>query len=288
MIIVTNTDGQFCNRILLLAHIAATGMKYGIKTVFPFMGNTLDILDTSSFIKNKYKISTCRLRRNKFFKKAVNKIFKCERHSDKRYYDNRKVYKKVIFFVNRWYYRNYNALFEYRKDIIELLKFKEETLQKAEKILELSKKDNNTITVALHIRRGDYKTYRNGEFFYSDEEYLNIMRCLLNSTQKHIHFYLFSNEEIKTETYSNSGFDVVNVHNQGGGIDFDLALMSMCDYIMGVPSTFSWWAAFYGDKPYLTLKDKNKNYTIEDFAKVEGEEFNSDYTLEELKSNHYA
>lgn len=284
MIVVNNTDGQFCNRILLMAHIAATGMKYGIKTFFPFMGNTLDILDTSSFIKHKYKIFTFRFKHSKLFMKIFNRMLK----NDK-YYDNRRLCKKGIVFVNTWYCRNYNALFECRKDIIELLKFKEETVQKAKVFFDSSKKDNNnTIIIALHIRRGDYRLYRNGEFFYSDEEYINIMRCLINSTQKHIRFYLFSNEEIQTETFISSGFDVVNVYNQGGEIDFDLALMAMCDYIMGVPSTFSWWAAFYGDKPYLTLKDKNKNYTIEDFAKVEGEEFNSDYTLEELKSNHYA
>ena len=41
--------------------------------------------------------------------------------------------------------------------------------------------------------------------------------------------------------------------------------MSQCEYIMGPPSSFSVWAARFGNKKLLVL-ERGYSYTIEDFG----------------------
>ena len=48
----------------------------------------------------------------------------------------------------------------------------------------------------------------------------------------------------------------------------DVVTLSLCDYRVGPPSTFSWWAAYYGDKPRLSLRSRDDAVSLDKFAKV--------------------
>ena len=46
--------------------------------------------------------------------------------------------------------------------------------------------NEHPITIGLHIRRGDYKEYKNGIYYYSDETYISVvnqLKKLLNKTK---------------------------------------------------------------------------------------------------------
>ena len=45
--------------------------------------------------------------------------------------------------------------------------------------------------------------------------------------------------------------------------------MSMCDYIMGPDSTYSWWAMVMGHKPRLKLTKGMAGCTFDDFKLYE-------------------
>ena len=45
-----------------------------------------------------------------------------------------------------------------------------------------------------------------------------------------------------------------------------LHAMSLCDYIIGPPSTFSGWASFMGRVPRLQLKSRDQAVRLEDFV----------------------
>ncbi len=100
--------------------------------------------------------------------------------------------------------------------------------------------------VGVHIRRGDYRTWQNGKYFFADEvyqQYLLEMTSQLKQIHKEPFFVIFSNEDISIKEQDN----VVISRNEWF---VDQFLMSQCDYLIGPPSTFSLWASYSGKVPY--------------------------------------
>lgn len=104
------------------------------------------------------------------------------------------------------------------------------------------------VVVGIHKRRGDYRSWRGGIYYYDDSVYSRIMNeirdCL---TGKDVHFEVFSDENAKRSA------------------EEDQHLMSQCDYIIGPPSTFSTWASFMGKVPLLHIMDKDQKVRLCDF-----------------------
>lgn len=123
------------------------------------------------------------------------------------------------------------------------------------------------ITVGVHIRRGDYKYYKDGRYYYSQEDYRSFMlqmKTLLGHGDTPIRFFVASNEKIETKD-----FNGLNVFTQNGtDMMVDLYGLAACDYIIGPPSTYSQWASFYGQKPLLMIYDKRTPLKLEDFKTI--------------------
>lgn len=110
------------------------------------------------------------------------------------------------------------------------------------------------IIIGVHIRRGDYKNWRNGEFYYSLEEYRKFMKIIKEYfCPKKIQFFIASNEMITTPEFKDFNFILLN-----NGPISDLFGLSKCDYIIGPPSSFSSWAAMIGDVPIWRICDSTK------------------------------
>lgn len=139
--------------------------------------------------------------------------------------------------------RNIFVSGETKKVAFDLLAPAEEIQNEVKQVFARERCD---IIIGVHIRRGDYRSWRNGEFFYSQKQYFNICERLKQSFPgRRIRFFLSSNERIdksifKPDEYFSLPFSTAPK---------DLFALSLCDYIIGPPSTFSRWAAFYGDKP---------------------------------------
>ena len=48
----------------------------------------------------------------------------------------------------------------------------------------------------------------------------------------------------------------------------DLYALSICDYILGPPSTFSMWASFYGGVPLRFIKHSNDKIFLREFSRI--------------------
>jgi hypothetical protein len=118
--------------------------------------------------------------------------------------------------------------------------------------------------VGVHIRRGDYRIYRNGCFFYELQQYADWMRQL---QQRYAGFgsvgFLICSDEI----FGLQDFEGLNVM---AAWEFEEALpfrdnvaLSRCDVLMGPPSTFALWAAFSGTIPMLVLTDQSVDMLLE-------------------------
>lgn len=122
-------------------------------------------------------------------------------------------------------------------------------------------KENSDLLIGVHIRQGDYKTYRGGEYFLESEEYLKVMKTMkvLFENQK-IAFLICSDTSQKQELFAD-----MNCHYGSGDLLEDLYSLAECDYLLGAPSSFSRWASFYGEVPLYVLKNSSKLPALEDF-----------------------
>ncbi|WP_235300151.1 alpha-1,2-fucosyltransferase [Synechococcus sp. GFB01] len=122
-------------------------------------------------------------------------------------------------------------------------------------------RQRGSMIVGVHIRRGDYKFFVNGRFFYSHDQYAAIIRNVRNMLEGQSPvFILTSNEPIPEIHYYGLNAIAVNCSPME-----DLYTLSNCDYLIGPPSTFSAWASFYGSVPRYTISDPQQKPLIGDF-----------------------
>lgn len=125
----------------------------------------------------------------------------------------------------------------------------------------------DVVTVGVHLRRGDYKTYLDGKYYYDTSVYIDYMRQmthLLSEQGKQVRFLLCSNERLDDALFS----DFSIIKQQGSDMMVDLYGLSRCNYIMGPPSTYSQWASFYGKKPLKVLDKASLTISLDDFEPI--------------------
>ena len=125
--------------------------------------------------------------------------------------------------------------------------------------------DKGYFIVGLHIRRGDYKTYKDGIFYYDDATYLNYMQQVEELLKdKNVVFYISTNEQINP--CLSIGHHVLEKPLNSASAD--LYALSLCDLIMGPPSTFSRWASFINDVPLCVLQNRETKISMSNFKIV--------------------
>lgn len=95
--------------------------------------------------------------------------------------------------------------------------------------------------VGVHKRRGDYREFLGGRYYYEDEVYERCeerLRSLLATTGRKARFVEFPQNDAVQDQWT----------------------MSRCDCLMGPPSTFSAWASFMGRVPLVLIW--NRDYQI--------------------------
>ncbi|MGA2786517.1 MAG: alpha-1,2-fucosyltransferase [Verrucomicrobiota bacterium] len=108
---------------------------------------------------------------------------------------------------------------------------------------------NAEMVVGVHIRHGDYRTWKQGRCFFPVAQYAAWMHGLAEQFPgKKVSFFVCSDEP------QHAGeFPGLSVGIGVGSPLADLCALARCDYIFGPSSTFSQWASFYGNKPLLNL-----------------------------------
>jgi hypothetical protein len=106
------------------------------------------------------------------------------------------------------------------------------------------------VIIGVHLRRSDYRTWKQGQYFFPPERYAAWMRELAAQFPgRKTAFFACSDEPRQA-----SEFPGLAVAIGTGPPIVDLYALAGCDYIFGPPSTFSQWASFYGNKPLYQLR----------------------------------
>jgi len=169
---------------------------------------------------------------------------------------------KKITFIDGWEFSNECLLKKHRDVIVDIFKPNSGFRLETDQIIARFRKEYDVI-VGVHIRRGDYKNFDHGVYYYEDHLYKERMQQVVQFpvlASKNILFLLCSDEKVDTGYYD--GFHTS--YSQRHYI-VDLLLLSACDLIIGPPSTFSMWASFYGVVPICQLMSGNQKISIDSF-----------------------
>lgn len=269
MIYLIAREGQMCNQLLTLAWLYTLGIKRNEKIVCP-------VLDSK--LKNDFKFKddeapiSLNLYESKFsrqiifFTKVVKRMFP-------KLVSVRLMGKNIIFDWEN--FKDMDSFYESIDYVKKYFGFKQTVLDEANAIYEKEKIGCDYL-IGVHIRRGDYATFNNGAWFYTDEEYCSWMKNLVDSIyEDNVGFLITSNEKVDLEFYKKKG---LRVSQPGKSAVQDLCLLSLCDYIMGPPSTYSIWASIMGNKKRCILHNKEDEISLKDFEYMsvryrDGEEF---------------
>lgn len=105
--------------------------------------------------------------------------------------------------------------------------------------------------VGLHIRRGDYKDWRSGDYFYSDGFWLVKAKELLSANAQ---VYIYSNEQ---DSLLCQKMQALGCVLSKGSPSEDLSRMTYMDEVIGPPSTFPIVARMLAES-----KGRKLDYTI--------------------------
>lgn len=159
--------------------------------------------------------------------------------------------------VEGWEVRFYDLFLKYKQEIINLFSFDNNISSKVMAIINTDSRPNS-IKLGVHVRRGDYKTWQGGNYYYSDEQYADvILRFASLHKDKDLTVFVCGNAPDFSGIKKRAENEHIRIHCAYGNPAEDLYMLSICDYIIGAPSTFSLMASMYHDTPvYWMMSDK--------------------------------
>jgi hypothetical protein len=256
--------GQMCNNILQFGHLYAwgkeqnllvTGLRFCHKYSY-FAINKKKKYNWATYLFAKYGAKWGFIPTISFLKEEevnpqnINRLLNAE-----------------YSYVKGWYLRDYNIFLRHKDELKEMFSFNEKVKRSVKK--SLPPKISGVIRLGVHVRRGDYNTWMNGNYYYSDAEFIRVIQGFIDLFAGNtVEIVIASNKkDIQKEQYRTS--IASGIHFLSGNPGEDLYALSVCDYIIGPPSTFSLMASFYNDTPLYWILDKNEDLRKDSFKKFD-------------------
>lgn len=242
MVTVFRASGNHSNRLFQAIHFEAFCKEMGLNYSNPSFE---DMADYYGVEKKTWHKPFCTIAGLLHRFNLLNGL-DCNDNEKQQYYE-KVILKKKRALVCGWNFRVFDLTKKYQGFFMKKYALLPQYYQSNELYQRLQKIDRGRMAVVgVHIRRGDYRTWQNGKYFFADEvyqQYLLEMTSQLKQIHKEPFFVIFSNEDISIKEQDN----VVISRNEWF---VDQFLMSQCDYLIGPPSTFSLWASYSGKVPY--------------------------------------
>lgn len=163
-------------------------------------------------------------------------------------------------FVKGWKFRDNEHLVKFHAEISNYFTPVDVIRQSAEKVMTQARERGEKV-IGVHVRQGDYRAWKNGAHYYETEQYAHWM---------HEATALFPDEKIvllvcASDPIDRRLFAGLNVVESPGSVIGDLHALSLCDVIIGPPSTFSTWASYIGRTPFCMLRHHRQKIATPDF-----------------------
>ena len=167
-----------------------------------------------------------------------------------------------IVFVHGWLFRMPDALTESAPALRDFFRPHEDALQAARQSAQ-DAREGCDVLIGVHVRHGDYRVYDGGRYFFTTEQYAVLMaRTAALFRDQKVAFLVCSNEPQPLAPFDSEGLRVM--FGLGSLIE-DLYALAACDFLLGAPSSFTWWASFYGGVPLCQVASADAVLKREDF-----------------------
>ena len=162
-----------------------------------------------------------------------------------------------------WEARWYDLFKKYKQEIIDLFAFKPSVVKACEPVLAEATK--GSCRLGVHIRRGDYATWYDGKYFFTDEVFLRLIKAFVALHPNTTVFICGNDPSLDKALYQKELAGTKVIFPKGNAAE-DLCVLSECDYLIGPPSTFSLTASMYHDTPLYWIKDGEAPLTEASFG----------------------
>jgi len=259
MIINYDSPGQLCNRIWSFLPSIAYGLEHKEKVLM------VNFSEYSDMFEDLNKNQLIRFQSRKILQRLFLSL------KARGYIQNGKsnIFRKIfgLNLIEGWSFRLGNAeiVVKQSDNIRPIFDFRQDTTGVVDNLF--SSLYDDFIIVGIHIRRGDYKEWLDGIYYFSDQEYYHTMKNIeeqLSQNAKKVKFFISSNESINLDNFE--GLDCFIIPQSSGSKD--LYALSKSNYIVGPPSSFSQWASFYGKVPVGYMMSANCELKLSDFSRI--------------------
>jgi len=293
MFILSKKYGRLCNRLFNSAHILASAIEHKHKFVnlsfydyaYYFQSTSQDIFCRfpiqSSFIQNHSKVgkllyyvayilsTSLRYLNNIGIKFNMLKIVSASEYQDGCNLD--KILPNVISNSNQvvcfqgFPILAFNAL-EKHGDEVRKYFIPSKKYQNNIRTLIADLRKDSDLLIGVVIRHGDYREYLNGRYFYTLDQYSELMEQFQSLfPDKKLKFLICSDDIQNLSTFENFNF-----YFRSGHMIENLYSLAKCDYIISPPSTYGMWASFFGKVPLYIIQDLKKSISIDCFEICKG------------------
>jgi hypothetical protein len=263
MVIVYRGGGNHSNKLFQAIHLEAFCLENNLRYFNPSFGSMAKYYGLRNSIFNPLLCHFIAICGKIGLINITDFSVPGELHS---YYDT--VLKKELVFAKGWHFRAFDLTRKHRDYFIRKYSLLPKYYRENELYKKLKDLDRNRhIVVGVHVRRGDYKVWEEGKYYFSDAVYRKYMESLSSqltkNPQKRILFIIFSDEQI------NIAEDESVIPSKNAWY-VDQMLMSMCDYLIGPPSTFTMWASYTGHVKLYLIKDDSGAVDLNEFKYHDG------------------
>ena len=260
--IYVRDKGRLCNNILQYGHVYAWGREHGRQTVsmrFAYKYQYFHICHTPKH--NFYYYLAAKYLAKWGFLPVVSFNDPDEDTSVK----EQMMLRRRNLVVEGWHAVWYDLFLKYKPEIISLFAFDAKVKKSPDRLL--ARVPADSVRLGLHIRRGDYRTFYDGRFFFSDEQYIHQIKMFAGlHPGKHVQVFICGNDPHLDEDAYRQSLPQQALSFPKGNPGEDLYLLSQCDYLIGPPSTFTLVAAMYRDVPLYWIEKAEDPLTESSFG----------------------
>lgn len=167
---------------------------------------------------------------------------------------------KILLVTDGWLFRDLKNVAKHSEVIRRFFVPAEKYERNVSRLISKARQECDVL-VGVHIRQGDYKRWLNGQYYFSTDSYVTLMKRFSKSLgDKRIRFLICSNVTQDESVFAGLDYVMGNNHQLE-----DLYAFAQCDYLIGAPSTYTMWASFYGSVPLFIVNDIDAPIHPDDF-----------------------
>ena len=283
MIVIARSYGQLGNRLILYSHFIAAAREYGVDLANPCFSEYAhlfpttfsdrwcrfplratesqrrpsllqrQVLSKAVYLSGK-TLWLLRLRHYPFHVIRLRGEEACDLGGDE---FARMVRSGRPVLASGWAFRSERLLQKHATAVRDHFHIAEPHRSTVDRLLAKLRQESDVV-VGVHIRHGDYANFMNGRYYYSTQQYADMMQRVADQLPgQRVSFLVCGNSPLQT-----TDFPGLHVTLGPGHIIEDMYALAETDLMMGPPSTYTGWASFYGNTPLSYMQSASHTFDV--------------------------